>query len=43
MKSVTIFFVNIVTQKEKHQTAKNVDFSRFLKYIDSKKMTSVTM
>ena len=43
MKSVTIFFLNIVTQKEKHQATKSVEFTRFLKHIDSKKMMSVTM
>jgi hypothetical protein len=43
MKSVTIFCVNIVIQKEEYQITKNVDFSRFLKHIDSKKIMSVTM
>ncbi len=37
------FFSNIVTQKEKYQTSKNVDFTRFLKHIDDKKIISVTM
>jgi len=43
MKSVTIFCVNIVIQKEEHQAAKSVEFTRLLKHIDSKKMMSVTM
>jgi hypothetical protein len=42
MKSVTIFCVNIVMQKE-YKTAKNVEFIKFLKHIDNKKIMSVTM
>ena len=38
MKSVTIFFVNIVTQKGNHQIAKNIEFTRFLRHKSSKKL-----
>ncbi len=30
-------------QKEEYQTAKNVEFTRFLKHIESKKIIGVTM
>ena len=43
MKSVTIFCVNIIMQKEEYKIAKNVEFTRFLKHIDNKKIMSVTM